>query len=38
MDGLLKTFGWYGKAFVTPDDVHPLLFRRGGSVVSTACR
>ncbi|WP_222841916.1 DUF4334 domain-containing protein [Cystobacter ferrugineus] len=38
MDGLLETFGWYGKAFVTPDDVHPLLFRRGGSVVSISPR
>lgn len=34
MDGLLETFGWYGKAFVTADDVHPLLFRRGDDVVS----
>jgi hypothetical protein len=34
MDGLLETFGWYGKAFITPDDVHPLLFRRGSDVVS----
>lgn len=38
MDGLLETFGWYGKAFVTPDDVHPLLFRRGGDVVSISPR
>ncbi|WP_232537713.1 DUF4334 domain-containing protein [Cystobacter fuscus] len=38
MDGLLETFGWYGKAFVTPDDVHPLLFRRGGGVVSISPR
>lgn len=34
MDGLLETFGWYGKAFITPDDVHPLLFRRGGNIIS----
>lgn len=34
MDGLLETFGWYGKAFNSPDDVHPLLFRRGDNVVS----
>ena len=26
MDGLLKTTGWYGKEFVSPDCVHPLLF------------
>jgi hypothetical protein len=38
MDGLLETFGWYGKAFITPDDVHPLLFRRGGDVVSISPR
>lgn len=38
MDGLLETFGWYGKAFVTPDDVHPLLFRRGGDVISISPR
>lgn len=34
MDGLLETFGWYGKAFITPDDVHPLLFRQGGEIIS----
>lgn len=38
MDGLLETFGWYGKAFVSPDDVHPLLFRQGGDVVSISPR
>ncbi|MEM7579359.1 MAG: DUF4334 domain-containing protein [Mastigocoleus sp.] len=26
MDGLLETIGWYGKEFVSPDCVHPLLF------------
>ncbi len=26
MDGLLERFGWYGKEFNGPDDVHPLLF------------
>ncbi|WP_371859703.1 DUF4334 domain-containing protein [Tengunoibacter tsumagoiensis] len=26
LDGLLKTFGWYGKEFIDPDHVHPLLF------------
>lgn len=34
MDGLLETFGWYGKHFISEDAVHPLLFRRGDSVVS----
>ncbi|GAA3675346.1 DUF4334 domain-containing protein [Nonomuraea antimicrobica] len=29
LDGLLKTFGWYGKRFDGPDDVHPLVFTRG---------
>lgn len=38
MDGLLETFGWYGKAFLSPDDVHPLLFRRGDDVVSLTPR
>lgn len=27
-DGLLGPSGWYGKAFRSPDDVDPLLFRR----------
>jgi hypothetical protein len=27
LDGLLELFGWYGKAFDTPEIVHPLLFR-----------
>ena len=26
MDGLLEAFNWYGKEFVNPDCVHPLLF------------
>jgi len=26
MDGLLAVCGWYGKLFVDPDEVHPLLF------------
>jgi len=26
MDGLLETFGWYGKEFIDRDHVHPLLF------------
>lgn len=33
MDGLLERFGWWGKAFNGPDDVHPLLCEgRGGAV------
>jgi hypothetical protein len=26
MDGLLDVTGWYGKAFISPEEVHPLLF------------
>jgi hypothetical protein len=26
MDGLLEASGWYGKEFVDPENVHPLLF------------
>jgi hypothetical protein len=26
MDGLLEATNWYGKEFITPDCVHPLLF------------
>jgi len=29
MDGLLETIGWYGKEFINPDCVHPLLFSDG---------
>jgi hypothetical protein len=29
MDGLLKLANWYGKEFVSPDCVHPLLMRNG---------
>lgn len=28
LDGLLEATGWYGKAFVDADKVHPLLFRK----------
>jgi hypothetical protein len=32
-DGLLERFGWYGKEFNGPEDVHPLLCKgRSGSV------
>lgn len=26
MDGLLETSNWYGKEFIDPENVHPLLF------------
>ena len=26
-DGLLEDYGWYGKEFLSPEEVHPLLFR-----------
>jgi hypothetical protein len=29
-DGLLEALGWHGKRMVTPDVVHPLVFRAGG--------
>ena len=29
MDGLLEVANWYGKEFVSPDCVHPLLFSDG---------
>jgi hypothetical protein len=32
MDGLLEAFNWYGKEFVSPDHVHPLLFTDGNSI------
>jgi GXWXG protein/Domain of unknown function (DUF4334) len=28
-DGLLQQFGWHGKRFDSPEDAHPLVFRRG---------
>ena len=27
LDGLLETYGWYGKEFLDEESVHPLLFR-----------
>ena len=27
-DGLLRPAGWHGKAFRSPDEVDPLIFRR----------
>jgi hypothetical protein len=29
MDGLLAASNWYGKEFVDPETVHPLLFQDG---------
>ncbi|MFS0703445.1 DUF4334 domain-containing protein [Cellulomonas sp. 179-A 9B4 NHS] len=29
-DGLLEALGWHGKRMVTPEVVHPLVFRAGG--------
>jgi hypothetical protein len=29
MDGLLETYGWYGKEFLDPEHVHPLVFEGG---------
>lgn len=35
MDGLLERYGWYGKRFETPENVHPLVFTRGdGGLIS----
>jgi hypothetical protein len=33
MDGLLEAANWYGKAFVSPDCVHPLLFTDGNDKI-----
>ena len=33
MDGLLEATNWYGKEFVNPDCVHPLLFRNGNGAI-----
>lgn len=34
MDGLLEATGWYGKEFIDPEHVHPLLFRVGNRIRS----
>jgi hypothetical protein len=31
LDGLLEAYGWYGKEFLGPESVHPLLFHGRGS-------
>lgn len=28
MDGLLENYRWYGKQFISPDKVHPLVFKK----------
>lgn len=33
LDGLLETFGWYGKEFVDAETVHPLLFLDGSNKI-----
>ena len=38
MDGLLEAIGWHGKEFVSPEKVHPLLFRCGGRIVTLGPR
>ena len=32
MDGLLETMNWYGKEFISAEDVHPLLFSDGNDI------
>jgi hypothetical protein len=32
LDGVLERFGWFGKAFVDPERVHPLLFKKRGGI------
>ncbi|SCE80102.1 GXWXG protein [Micromonospora haikouensis] len=34
LDGLLERYGWHGKRFDGPEDVHPLVFAAGGRLVS----
>jgi hypothetical protein len=35
MDDLLETFNWYGKEFIDPENVNPLLFRDWGGRIFT---
>lgn len=32
LDGLLETFNWYGKEFISAEQVHPLLFADGDDI------
>jgi hypothetical protein len=35
LDGMLEVLGWYGKAFIDAETVHPLLFgEEGGKLVA----
>ncbi len=37
MDGLLEASNWYGKEFIDPETVHPLLFLDGqGEIIKVA--
>jgi Domain of unknown function (DUF4334)/GXWXG protein len=37
MDGLLEASNWYGKEFISPEQVHPLLFLDGqGNIIKVA--
>jgi hypothetical protein len=37
MDGLLEASNWYGKEFIDPETVHPLLFLDGqGQIIKVA--
>jgi hypothetical protein len=34
MDGLLESYAWHGKSFHSDEEVHPLVFLRGGARVA----
>jgi hypothetical protein len=34
LDGLLQAFGWHGKRFDGPEEVHPLIFDDGSRLFS----
>jgi hypothetical protein len=34
LDGLLEGFGWHGKRFDGPEEVHPLVFDHGSGLFS----
>jgi hypothetical protein len=36
LDGALEAYGWHGKRFDTPEEVHPLVFRRGARTFHAA--
>ncbi len=37
MDGMLEASNWYGKEFINPETVHPLLFLDGqGNIIKVA--